>query len=263
MLRRRLRAGLALGDRRLVEDAEPHPLDARRPERLRERQREGDPRAAGGAPSAQMRPPWASTRPRAIARPSPAPPVRAGSLRQKRSNIRRAASGVMPLPVSSTLTVTWSPAASTSTAIGAVGRRVLQRVREEVQEDPLDLVGRAADGRRVGELPVELHSACPRLGLDAADAPLHDRRDRDHLQLVVRARPRRSAPARTGRRRASRAAAHAPAAAPGTPRARRARRRSPPASPGSMRPASAGRGSPRRPGRAARRTGSRARTPSR
>ncbi len=56
-----------------------------------------------GRLSAQIRPPCASTRPRAIASPRPAPPlVRAPSSRQKRSNIRLAVSGVSPSPVSST-----------------------------------------------------------------------------------------------------------------------------------------------------------------
>src|SRR6185437_513529 len=52
--------------------------------------------------SAQIVPPWASTSPRAIASPSPLPPPeRARSARQKRSNIRPAASGGRPEPVSS------------------------------------------------------------------------------------------------------------------------------------------------------------------
>ena len=50
-------------------------------------QAERDAGAALGRFSAQMRPPWASTRPCAIASPRPAPPpVRARSARQNRSN---------------------------------------------------------------------------------------------------------------------------------------------------------------------------------
>ena len=89
----------------------------RRISAARERERKGLAPPAARC-SAQIVPPWASTSPRAIARPRPAPPFacRAESSRQKRSNIRRAASGVRPFPVSSTVTRTWSGAGASVTA---------------------------------------------------------------------------------------------------------------------------------------------------
>ena len=136
------------------------------------------------APSAQMRPPWASTRPRAIARPRPVPPLRAGSLRQKRSNMRRgglggeAAAGVLDAD-GDVIVVGVEPDGDR-----AVGGGVLQGVGEQVEENALDLVGRAADGWRFGELLVEGDAACSGLGFDTADAGIDEWGDGDDLELV-------------------------------------------------------------------------------
>ena len=73
--------------------------------------------------SAQIRPPWAYTSPRAIASPSPAPlPERARSPRQKRSNIARSAPGSRPRPVSSTDTRTCVRSGTTTTATEPLAR---------------------------------------------------------------------------------------------------------------------------------------------
>ena len=137
--------------------------------------------------SAQIVPPWASTSPRAIARPRPAPPFacRAESSRQKRSNIRRVASGVRPSPVSSTVTRTWSVRRGERDGDRPVRGCVAERVREQVEQDALDLLGRATRlGDAVVDRSLERDVAGARFGLEAADARLDERGERDLLELV-------------------------------------------------------------------------------
>ena len=61
---------------------------------------------------------------------------------------------------------------------------MLQGVGEEVQEDPLDLIGRAANQWGVAELPVEGDAAGASDRLDSADAGVDERSDGDDLELV-------------------------------------------------------------------------------
>ena len=146
-------------------------------------------------------------------------PLRAGSLRQNRSNMRRAASAVMPLPVSSTLTVTWSSRGVEQDGDRAVGGGVLQGVREQVEKHALDLVGRAAE--RAASSPDADRASRRALARPPRRRARRNRRAarRRRPAARARARRRRCGRARRGRRRATRAGGRAPAAAPGTPRA--------------------------------------------
>ena len=112
--------------------------------------------------------------------------MRARSSRQKRSNILDAASGVSPLPVSSTLTSTSSGRAADEDRDRAVGRGVAQRVREQVVEDALDLLGLAP--RPGAVVDARLHADLPRasLGLEASDARLDEAGELGVAQLERR-----------------------------------------------------------------------------
>ena len=85
--------------------------------------------------------------------------------------MRSAASGASPSPVSSTRTSTSLVAPLDEHGDRAVGRRVPQRVREQVEEHALDLVGRApsADGLAV-EVGDEVDAARRRLRLEQPQA---------------------------------------------------------------------------------------------
>ena len=91
-----------------------------------------------------------------------------------------------------------------------------ERVRQQVEQHALDLLGCAAARRGRLDPLLEAHALRASLGLEAAQARLDERRELDDLQLVARARRRRCARARRGPRRACRAAAPAPAAVRGT-----------------------------------------------
>ena len=66
-----------------------------------------------------------------------------------------------------------------------VGRRVVKGVREQVQQDALDLRGRAAGlGDAVVDASLQRDVSGAGLGLEAADAGLDDGGERDLLQLV-------------------------------------------------------------------------------
>ena len=150
----------------------------------------------------------------------------------------------MPSPVSSTLTRTSPSSGSTTHRHRAVGRRVAEGVGQQVVEDALDLVGRAADGGSASILAASAtrrvcaSASSPRRRIDeAADRRLLEVEsqragvDPGELEEVVDERP---------------SAAPAAASPAGSRSARRGRPRAPRASPASRRAASEGRGSPRR-----------------
>ena len=128
-----------------------------------------------------------------------------------------------------------------------------ERVRDQVEQHALDLIGRAA-ARRPSPPRLEPHAARARLRLErrAGSSSTSSR----ELRLPQLERQRAGVDAREleevvdERARASAPAAAAPA---GTRPARRARPRAPRASPASTRSASEGRGSPRRRARGGRR----------
>ena len=78
-------------------------------------------------------PPWAVTRSRTIARPSPAP-VESGE-RQNRSKAWAAASASIPSPVSVTVNDRSDPSRATATATRPSGGRMAERIRHEIPDD--------------------------------------------------------------------------------------------------------------------------------
>ena len=88
----------------------------------------------------EMRPPCASTRPRATASPSPVPRgARAGAPRKNGSKSRSIASSAMPGPSSATSTTARRACDAAQTTMRRAGRRVTHRVLDEIGEDLVDL----------------------------------------------------------------------------------------------------------------------------
>ena len=177
----------------------------------------------------------------------------------------RAASAGGPRPCPRRSTTTSRSCGATTHGDRAVGRRVAERVREQVEEHALDLLRRAADAQAVAVHHAGLEPDLPRA--PAAASAAQARRDEAaraaHRELEgeragVDARELEEVvdePAEGAHLLAQRRQVVAPE--------RRGRPRSPRASPAARRAACAGRGSPRRRARAARRRAPRARPPSR
>ena len=202
------------------------------------RQLERDRRAAPGVrDSAQIRPPWASTIARAIARPSPVPPrsrARLSSTRWKRSKTRSSCSGGMPGPSSVTVSASRPSSRPATTATRSPGlgvgdgvaHQVAQHLGEPVRVglehpvDRLDVEVALAEQRQVAAHVLEEVGEVDRARLDQAaglgagqgehvvDQPVH---------LVEPAQQRRACPravrVRRSRGRAARPGRAAPPAA--------------------------------------------------
>ena len=160
--------------------------------------------------SAQIRPPCASTRPRAIASPSPAPrDEREWSPRQKRSNMRARASASRPSPVSSTATAPRPRAARR----GPRPRRREGVCRSAFVRRFMSTRSSLSGAKRaVRSASTSASSRTCRLRglrLDAAQRARDDRRDAAAGGARASARRRRCARARRGRRRGATAPAPA------------------------------------------------------
>ena len=215
--------------------------------------------------SAQMRPPWASTMPRAIARPRPVPDVAAGAVgapeavehalgRVRRRGPRRCPRRARARPSSRCSTQT-----ATEPSDGVWRSAFVSRLKSTRS------IFAGRDERRglaVERRPTSSILPRRRLGLEEPQRRVDEVRRPTSAAARASARRSRSARARTGRRRAPRASAPGRASSAGTRPARRGRPRSPRASPASRRSACAGRGSPRRRARAARRRAARGSRPS-
>ena len=123
-------------------------------------------RFRSSASASQIRPPWASMIAREIARPRPAPPSER-ALRsppwKNGSKTRSRSSGAIPGPESATsISIASSVAGTGADDDAAVGRRVADRVLDEVEQHPLDLLG---VGLRGGEPRRELGVHDDRAGL--------------------------------------------------------------------------------------------------
>ena len=117
----------------------PAPSHGDRRGQLHEREREHERRALSFAVSSHMRPPFASAKPRAIARPSPAP---GSSGRRRRDGTARRSVHARPpgcRPGSVTRMSTSFRVAVSRTLTGSLGGREAQRVLEHVRERTLDL----------------------------------------------------------------------------------------------------------------------------
>ena len=102
--------------------------------------------AAVGRSAASTLPPCVSATALTIARPSPKEPPRSPAPRTKRSNSVGASSSGTPGPSSSTTSVGLTAGASAvATRIARAGRRVAQRVLDQVDRQAVQLVARAVD----------------------------------------------------------------------------------------------------------------------
>ena len=125
--------------------------------------------------SAQIRPPCASTSPRAIASPSPAPPRRAGRIAAPEA-LEHPAERLGRQPLARVLdddghTISLGLDEDRNRAIGW---RVPERVREEVEKHALDLLGRAAGDDGIVDARLEADVPRPRLGLEPAEATVDE-----------------------------------------------------------------------------------------
>ena len=209
-----------------------------------------------------MRPPCASTSPRAIASPRPAP-------RDVRDAIAAPEALEHPLPCLCVeafarvldgdvhLVAPGSTRTATAPSVGVCRSAFVRRFMST--RSTLSGAKRARDV--VLDIRRERHAGAARFCLDAARG-CSRRPERPEVGATRgSARRRRCARARRGRRRASRARGPARAARARTPRARRDRPRAPRASLACSRAESAGRGSPRRRARGVCRRGGRGCSP--
>ena len=211
---------------------------------------------------AVMLPPCASTRPRAIASPRPPPPVvRAAGRRARSGRTSASALGIDALAGVLDRDLTALASRADDDRDRAVGRRVADRVREQVESTRWTWSGR--NGRLLRASRCSRLTFRARFGLEAAQRRSRRRLRAGRLWIScvrapasIRASSKRSSTSPPRRRAWSRGRA-------GTPRAWRGRPRSPRSSPASTRAACAGRGSPRRRARGARRTAARSVRPSR
>ena len=213
--------------------------------------------------SAQIRPPCASTSPRAIASPSPAPACSARPRRIAAPEALEHAGALLREPAPRRCP---RPRRAPLEALGlqanrdrAVGGRVAKRVREQVVEHALDLLRRAAaPSRRRSAAPPACTCFASASAWSAADAGLDERRDR--LLPAARASSAPASIRASSNRSSTRLAESAHLFLHGRQvvgRARRFRPRPPRASPAETRWACAGRGLPRRRARGARRRAAR------